>query len=160
MIRAILACDNEYGIGKDNTLPWPHNSKDLQWFKQQTQNGIVVMGRNTWESLPVKPLPKRHNIVVSNTMSHGAKCEVVPTDIFRSRIEIVRGHEERSIWFIGGATLVESYLDLIDEIWLSRVRGTYDCDTFLPMSKIKTLFSIYEIDVNGIHIERWKKHAN
>ena len=35
MIRAILACDNSWGIGKDGDLPWPHNSADLKWFKNE-----------------------------------------------------------------------------------------------------------------------------
>ena len=67
MIKAILACDEEWGIGKDGDLPWPHNSADLKWFKDNTVNGIVVMGKSTWDSLPRKPLPKRKNIVVTRT---------------------------------------------------------------------------------------------
>ena len=63
MIKAILACDEDWGIGKDGELPWPHNSADLKWFKENTTGGVVVMGKSTWDSLPFKPLPKRENII-------------------------------------------------------------------------------------------------
>ena len=62
-IKAILACDADWGIGKDGDLPWPHNPADLKWFKQSTLNHTVVMGKATWDSLPVKPLPNRVNVL-------------------------------------------------------------------------------------------------
>jgi len=87
VIRAILACDEEWGIGRDNDLPWPHMQRDLAWFKQCTSNSTVAMGRKTWDSLPRKPLPNRKNIVVSNSnirLPDGV--ERVPTDIANSRL--------------------------------------------------------------------------
>ena len=66
MIKAILAHDAKYGIGKDNDLPWPKNEADMKWFKAMTLNHTVVMGRKTWDSLPFKPLPNRHNIIVTS----------------------------------------------------------------------------------------------
>ena len=59
-IKAIFAVDKFGGMGFNGSLPWPHHSEDLAYFKEQTTNHIVVMGRNTWEDpkLP-KPLPGR-----------------------------------------------------------------------------------------------------
>ncbi len=68
MIRAILACDQDWGIGKDGDLPWPHNPADLKWFKESTLDSTVVMGKTTWDSLPVKPLPNRQHIVVAQSV--------------------------------------------------------------------------------------------
>ena len=48
MIKAILACDNEGGVSKNGTIPWPKNKKDLGWFKKNTTNNVVVMGSKTW----------------------------------------------------------------------------------------------------------------
>ena len=48
-IKAILACDDYGGVSKKGTLPWPHNSTDLKWFKSNTVNSIVIMGSTTWE---------------------------------------------------------------------------------------------------------------
>lgn len=66
MIKAILACDDKGGVSKDGTLPWPHNSRDLKWFKDNTAGHIVVMGSTTWNDKHMpRPLPKRKNYLVT-----------------------------------------------------------------------------------------------
>ena len=157
MIRAILACDNNWGIGKDGDLPWPHNPADLKWFKETTLNGSVVMGRNTWDSLPFKPLPKRHNVVVSSNMREQDGVEVVRPDIYKSRI--VTMNMTDNVWIIGGAQLIAGSLDIIDEIWLSRIEGTYNCDTFLPRDLIETTFSLISSEREGeLYIDKWRAY--
>ena len=66
-IELIWAQDQQGGIGKNRKLPW-HISEDLQNFKKITSGYPIVMGRKTWESLPFKPLPNRHNIVLSSQL--------------------------------------------------------------------------------------------
>ena len=67
MISAIFAMDENYGIGLNGSLPWPKNSKDFRWFKSNTINSTVVMGRNTWDDpMMPKPLPNRKNIVITS----------------------------------------------------------------------------------------------
>ena len=65
-IHLIWAQDKNGGIGKDGKLPW-HISEDLKNFKKITSNHPVIMGRKTWDSLPIKPLPNRRNIILSNS---------------------------------------------------------------------------------------------
>ena len=67
MIKAILACDDYGGVSKNGTLPWPHNSTDLKWFKENTAEQVVVMGSTTWEDphMP-RPLPKRINVLATS----------------------------------------------------------------------------------------------
>lgn len=158
MIRAILACDDDWGIGKDGDLPWPHNPADLRWFKENTSNDVVVMGRKTWESLPRKPLPNRKNIVVSNSnIKLPEGVEKVNTDIVNSRLATIN-HKE-NVWIIGGAQLVISCLHIIDEIWLSRISGTYNCDTFLPRDLIETSFSLYSSKRDGdVYVDKWRAY--
>ena len=67
MISAIVAVDNNWGIGYNGNL-LEHIPDDLKYFKQLTSNKMVVMGRKTWDSLPIKPLPDRLNIVITNTI--------------------------------------------------------------------------------------------
>ena len=62
-MNLILACDPNGGIGYKNALPWKNINGDLARFKKLTTNQIVVMGRLTYESLPIKPLPNRLNSV-------------------------------------------------------------------------------------------------
>ena len=137
-VNAILAHDSFWGIGKNGDLPWPKNSEDLKWFKDSTHGGVVVMGRKTWESLPVKPLPKRKNIVVSSSTIEGADITVKLDQLKRITIPMLETTSD--IWIIGGAQLIEQCLDIIDELWLNNVEGVYNCDTFLPKQKITELF--------------------
>lgn len=157
MIRAIFACDDEWGIGKNNTLPWPRNSDDLKWFKESTTGSVVVMGRNTWDSLPNKPLPNRNNVIVTSEENpiYGP-YHFVKYSSYKSTIEQMS--QLQSVWIIGGAQLFESSVDIIDEIWISRISGNYDCDVFLPKQVITQLYELHNIATeNNLKIEKWKK---
>ena len=159
MIKAILACDENWGIGKAGTLPWPHNSADLKWFKQMTTGHTVVMGRKTWDSLPVKPLPNRKNIVVSSNRVEGADITIgnINGPVKFSSIVIPMLQPVGDIWIIGGATLIESCMDTIDEFWLNRVQGDYNCDVFLPRDLIMDQFVQADVEQynTDLNITRW-----
>lgn len=159
MIRGILACDDNWGIGRDGTLPWPHNPADQKWFKECTINSTVVMGKATWDDPDMpKPMPKRHNVIVSNTMEMNdhPDIEVVRPDIYKSRC--VTMNKTGDVWIIGGARLIETSLDIIDEVWLSRIKGTYNCDTFLPKTIIELTYELYSSEWEGdVYIDKWRK---
>jgi dihydrofolate reductase len=150
MINAIFACDEEWGIGKNGQLPWPHNSSDLKWFKQLTENSTVIMGRKTWESLPIQPLPNRKNIVVSST-----QLENVQT-ISIDSVEKYCMFSSAPIWIIGGSQLVEYCLNIIDSIYISNISEKYDCDIFLPKNKIlEKFYAIKNEKINDLNITQW-----
>ena len=65
-INAILAVDDNLGLGFESGLPWPTNKEDMKWFSDNTRGNVVVMGRATWESLNCQKLPNRLNVVISN----------------------------------------------------------------------------------------------
>jgi dihydrofolate reductase len=156
MIKAILACDQEWGIGKNGALPWPHNSADLRWFKQHTNNSTIVMGRKTWESLPVKPLPNRENIVVTSGLIKGPDVVVDMRSFYKILPQI---KFQKDVWIIGGAQLIEHCLDIIDEFYLSRIQCIYDCDTFLPADLIMDKFNLYDAEEtdSDLYIEKWAR---
>jgi len=156
-IKAILACDAHWGIGKNNTLPWPKNSEDLEWFKQCTVNGTVVMGRKTWDSLPFKPLRKRHNIVISNTMKASRDVEVITSENLVGKLKSI---EDQNVWIIGGASLLTSCIDIVDELWLNNVGGDYKCDVFLPKKAITAGFEASTTDIRSFGIiTKWKRKS-
>ena len=66
MFDIIVATDNKNGIGKNNSLPWKL-SNDFRHFRHLTLHSYIIMGHNTWNSLPKKPLPNRTNIIISST---------------------------------------------------------------------------------------------
>ena len=72
-IHLIWAQEINGGIGKNGRLPW-HIPEDLQNFKKLTLDSTILMGRNTWESLPRRPLPKRRNIVLSSKKVFNVEC--------------------------------------------------------------------------------------
>ena len=72
-IHIIWAQDNNSGIGKNHKLPW-HIPEDLKNFKNITKNNTIIMGRKTWDSLPIKPLPFRKNIVLSRKKIKDVEC--------------------------------------------------------------------------------------
>jgi dihydrofolate reductase len=158
LIRAIFACDDNWGIGQNNSLPWPKNPADLKWFQKNTVGCVVVMGRRTWESLPNKPLPNRNNIVITTeeNPTYGP-YHFVKYNTYKSTIEQMSRIQQ--VWLIGGAKLFEDSIEMIDEVWLSRISGVYDCDTFLPKNLIEQYYVLYssEQDENGLHIEKWRK---
>lgn len=158
-VRAIFAMDDEGGIGKNGTLPWPHNSADLKWFKERTNGHIVMMGRRTWEdpNMP-KPLPNRYNIVVSDggLISSDTRPNMV---IRRSGVKRYLDLIDGDVWIIGGAQLLKSTIQYVDEIWLSRICGTYDCDTFIEAegsSEFKLFEKHYYFD-DALTIEKLRR---
>jgi len=155
MIRAILACDEAWGIGKDGTLPWPHNPADQKWFADTTRNSTVVMGRTTWEDPDMpSPLLNRVNIVISSANVNGAST----TYTIQEAMSILP-QQEQDMWIIGGAQLVKSLLPIIKELWLSRIYGVYECDTTLPKNDILANYSLYDVEASDkLHIEKWEKY--
>jgi dihydrofolate reductase len=104
----LVAVSPEGIIGKNNSIPW-HYSADLKRFKRLTTGNTVIMGRKTWESLSIKPLPNRRNIVIT-------RSSIEEIDCFRS-IDDALQTCEGDVWFIGGAGIYEEAMkkaDLID----------------------------------------------
>lgn len=135
-IRLIYSQDFSGGIGNRNEIPW-HIKKDMQHFKEKTENSVVVMGRRTWESLPEKfrPLPNRTNVVVSSTLKKknlpsGVKLISV-SDIHKS-LQLMYLDTGMTIWIIGGERLYKEMLPYASVIERTLVYGMYHCDTFAP----------------------------
>ena len=123
----IVATSPEGVIGKDNTIPW-HYSEDLKRFKRLTIGKTVIMGRNTWESLPIKPLPGRRNIVITRSLLEGVEC-------FRSIDEAVNTCEG-DVWFIGGAGIYREAMDSADCIDMTLVPDNVNGDSCIYFPEI------------------------
>lgn len=138
-VNAILACDIKYGIGKNNDLPWPRNSEDMKWFRDNTNGHVVVMGRRTWDSLGNKKLPNRINVVVTH---HASELQGQPDALYYGTMgEIIHSlkkqHPLLKIWIIGGADIYRQSLHYCDNLYLTKFKQEYDCDTFIDTVNIK-----------------------
>ncbi len=123
----IVAADEKNGIGSNNQLPW-HISEDLKNFKRLTSGKVVLMGRKTWGSLPIKPLPNRINIVISNN-SQFADTGAVVFHSLTTAIDYCEQFPE--VYVIGGAAIYQQFFNLADNLFLTRVHRTFNTDATL-----------------------------
>ena len=149
-MKAIIACDPKGGIGYQNKLPWSNIQGDLPRFKALTDGQIIVMGRNTWDSLPKKPLPNRKNVIVTSLPFTGLPDNTKTV----SDVTTI----DSNAWIIGGAQLIKSTWDLIDEIHLTRTFTEYTCDTFIDLVKLQNEFMCWSKEDHTDHsYEIWKR---
>ena len=158
---AIVATDKKDGIGKEGGIPW---KSDLAFFKKMTTDHVVIMGRRTWESLKVKPLPDRVNIIVSTTLPQGRWklnknddqfffCEPTIGSALRLANDIAPDKEH---FLIGGEQLYASAFvaGLVDAVLITRYALEANCDTFFPrtlraLEKEFRKFKVVDIDNDG-----------
>lgn len=136
-INAILAMDDNMGIGYRNDLPWPRNKKDMAWFRECTSGHVVVMGRKTWESFGSKPLPNRTNIVISTKKPEGNPDVWYGGDIKMILDELRDDYSGLHIFIIGGANIYRQALPFCDKLYITRIKGVYKCDTFMYNNDFK-----------------------
>jgi dihydrofolate reductase len=121
-------------IGRDGDLPWRLKS-DLAIFKRVTMGKPVIMGRKTWDSLPIKPLPGRLNVVLSRDGSFQPDKAVV-CERFNEAVELAREQAEDDgadeVCVIGGLALFELALPKARRIYLTEVDAEPQGDVILP----------------------------
>jgi len=139
----VVACDLDRGIGKNNQLPW-HLPQDMKHFRELTigngrpgNENIVIMGRNTWDSIPQRnrPLSKRRNLVLStNPQSIDAQGIVICTS-FDEALEIAfKNANGARCYVIGGAKVYEQAIkhESCHFVYLTQLQVRFDCDVVFP----------------------------
>lgn len=159
-VYIIVAVDCKNGIGKDNSMPW-HFAKETKYFKEITlttkdpsKKNMVIMGKNTWYSLPEKyrPLKDRKNVV----LTRDASLKIEGVEIYQSLDEAINsaGDDIETIFIIGGATLFKESLNHpnLTGLYVTFIENEYECDTYFP--EIPARFSnkqlIKEEEENGV----------
>jgi dihydrofolate reductase/thymidylate synthase len=157
-ISLIVAHDSERGIGKDGMIPWDY-PEDLKYFKRVTvgtekiPNNAVIMGRKTWESLPLKyrPLKDRLNIVLSRNEMYDIPAGVVHNKSLKEAIKHCETENINEAFIIGGASLYKESLEknLCDKLYITKISYDFFCDTFFPKID-ESLWTKYLIDDDNI----------
>ena len=128
MISIIAAVAKNRAIGYQNKLIyWLPN--DLKRFKALTTGHTIIMGRNTFLSLPKGALPNRRNIVLSRSSKVFPGCDVYPS------LEEALAHcaKDEDIYIIGGASVYKQALAVADRLCLTEIDNTpAEADTFFP----------------------------
>ena len=127
-INIIAAVAKNRAIGFENKLIyWLPN--DLKRFKALTTGHTIIMGRNTYLSLPKGALPNRRNVVLSSTVSELPGCDVYPT----LEAALKSCGPEEDIYIIGGARVYEQAISMADRLCLTEVDDTpAQADAFFP----------------------------
>ncbi len=115
-------------IGKNKGIPW-HIKKDFEHFKKITIGHPIIMGSVTYESLPIKPLPGRENIVLNPNKSY-KPANVTVMHSFEDAIKYAKKFDKAFI--IGGNTVYQLGLEIADELELTKIDKNYEGDTKFP----------------------------
>ena len=140
--KLIAAMCSDGGMGYKGQLPWPHCKADMAHFAKRTTglgNNAVIMGKKTWDSIPVHPLRRRANLILSSSTQTHSDSEhwfkTVP-ELF-AHLESAKYDE---VWIIGGASIYEQFMVMhknneiiIDEMCVTTMEPIYKCDTFFPL---------------------------
>lgn len=148
----ISAIDLARGIGIHNQLPWQLKA-DLKHFSALTignKNNAVIMGLNTWKSLPEKyrPLPDRLNVVLSKEPVYDLPENVLNFQSLDDALKTLEEKKVDEIFIIGGGMLYASTITHpnCNKLYLTEILKTFDCDTFFP--EIPTVFKKTQVSDN------------
>lgn len=150
-VTIIAACDKNASIGRDNLIPW-YVPEDFQHFKALTSGHPIIMGRKTYESLPVNKttgkriLPDRQSIVITSDPQYrfrdGVDSEILVMRSLEHALEACKGMHA---FIIGGASIYEQALKYADDMVLTvidlQVMGT---DRFFPIVAASEKFKVVE----------------
>ena len=127
-LSMIAAVGENLELGYQNQLLC-HLPVDLRHFKEITSGHTVLMGDNTWYSLPKKPLPNRRNIVITLDDVAFPECETVHS--IEDALELVR-EEDAEAFVMGGATMYRLFLPYADKLYLTRIVSAFIADVYFP----------------------------
>lgn len=145
-INAIFASTDTGGIGYKGSLPWPHNPLDMAWFKEHTNGQLVVMGRRTWDDPKMpKPLPNRINCIFTTRFINMPNVFCVSGDYQTQIRKLQAEFPSRNIFVIGGKSLIEETRAIVDNLYLTTVRGHYKIDTQIDIHRYMHGFRIMSI---------------
>jgi dihydrofolate reductase len=163
----VAICENN-GIGYNNSLPW-NIKEDLKIFSKLTKgnnNNAIIMGRNTFESLPNNFLPKRDNLILSSSIIIDEKREdnIIKTfDNINSIIEFCNTKNYQEVWIIGGQLIYESFLrkNIVNKLFITKINKKYLCDKFFyynekewKLAANEKLKNIENIDIDLLIYEK------
>ncbi len=130
-LSIIVATDKKGVIGLDGRLPW-RLPDDMAWFKRLTLGKPVIMGRKTYESIPARfrPLPGRHNIVMTHSRDYAAPGATV----VGSPYEALQAAGQVDEVIIGGGQMIYTvFLPQVDRIYLTLVDVELEGDAFFSL---------------------------
>lgn len=154
-MKAIVAVDKKWGIGKKNGLLF-ELPEDMRFFRKTTLNKVVVMGSNTLKSFPNgKPLKNRTNVVLFPGGEKREDCIVV--DSMEELKETLKNYPQEEIFVIGGAMFYKTMLPYCSEVLVTKVDADGEAEVFYEnLDDKKEWTCVYEsesVETNGYSIK-------
>ena len=131
MISIIAVIDQNNAIGLNNNLLC-HLPNDLKYFKKITSGHPVIMGWRTYESLPVKPLPNRKNIVICDLKTVSAPGCIL---VFSIEEACSQCNDAEESFVIGGAQVYRQMIHFAQKLYITRIHHTFEADVWFPEIK-------------------------
>ena len=130
-MNVIVAVDKNWGIGKDNKLLVSIPS-DMKFFREETMNKVVVMGRKTLESFPNGlPLKRRTNIVLTKDRNYKVKDAILVHSV-EELMEELKKYDSEDIYVIGGDSIYRQLLPYCDVAHVTKIDYAYEADSYFP----------------------------
>lgn len=149
-MKAIIAMAQNRVIGKNGGLPWPSIKEDFKWFKEFTMGKTIIVGKNTFDTLPLLKnreclvLVKEDKIMVANPNQYLVNNNSMTGQLITMEdIESYSQFRKEYLIVVGGSKTYTKLLPYIDEFYVTHVNGSYDGDTYMP--EFEHLFTIQEI---------------
>jgi len=132
-LHCIIAESKNNVIGINGDLPWKIK-EDLKNFRKLTIDSIVIMGRKTYESLPVKKLDQRINVVLTRSGENKKIDDELYFCDIEECVKICEEHEDRKIFVIGGSEIYTMFLDDYKKIYMTKIDKELEGDTYNPIT--------------------------
>jgi dihydrofolate reductase len=129
-VSIIAAVAQNNVIGNNNSLIW-HMPADLKFFKAKTTGHVIIMGRNTFESIGGgRPLPNRKTIVITRNLSYTVPEGVYIAHSLAEALELFP--HETEVFICGGAQIYSEALSVAHCMYLTQIHATFEGDTYFP----------------------------
>lgn len=178
IMEAIIAIDIKNGLSKNGVIPWK-SKRDMQFFYQKTKNNIVIMGKNTYFSIPEenRPLKNRLNIVLTRepknhilTAITEKYTDILFTDDDTIDENIMANREKYNeqypslssnfkIYIIGGKQIYDAYIPLCETVWLTTIKCDYSCDLYFDVDMQKQFKEYLSQEDDELKIVEYRKNA-
>ena len=163
-MKAIIAMAQNRVIGKNGGLPWPSIPNDFRWFKEFTMGNTLIVGKNTFDTLPLLKnreclvLVKEDKIMVTNPNQYLVNNNSMTGQLITmTDIELYSQFRKDYLIVAGGAKTYIKLLPYITEFYVTHVNGNYDGDTFMP--EFEHLFTNKEVvkEFDGHKVIKYSK---
>lgn len=130
-MNIIVAVDKNWAIGYQNKL-LISIPEDMRFFRDETTNKVVVMGKHTLQSFPSgRPLKNRINIVLTKDKKFQADDAIIVHSI-EEALEEIKKYNSEDVYIIGGAEIYNQFLDYCDVAHITKIDYAYQADTYFP----------------------------